>query len=169
MDTMEPESNEDEPLTYRITHPFKFSSDGDLIKCEFVTLKPPTSRQSKHAGFLRQCFMQALREQMNNDKVMAAAERAREVMDNQDPQDPEDETTEDDPTAGHSVVNMVAMAEKVDYTKFLDQGKKLLGSGVMFFNGGTAAKENPIEKMGLWDLEEILGRYIANFINTSPS
>lgn len=161
----EPESKEFE---YRLTSPAKFSQDGDMVNATFVTLKPPSSRQSKFAGALRQGFMQALREQMNNDKIMEAAEAARvdaETLGEEDPQDPGEE--EANPAEGHNVINMVAMSEKVDYPKFIEAGKKLLGSGAMLFNGATQAKENPIEKMDLWDVEEIIGRYIQNFINTS--
>lgn len=163
-----PEINEDQDkFEYKLTSPMKFSNSGSLDDGEFVVLLTPTSRQSKYAGFLRQGFMQALREQMNNDKLMAAAEKAREDAENQDPQDPGD--VEEDLAAGHQVMNMVAMAEKVDYAAFLDAGKKLLSSGAMLFNGAVQAKENPIDKMSLWDLEEILGRYISNFIHTSRS
>lgn len=167
---MEPESESKDEFEYRLTSPVKFSQSGDLVPAEFVLLKAPTSRQAKFAGFLRQCFMQALREQMNNDKLMEAARAAQEAAGAQDPQDPgDDEEQEDDSAEGHNVINMVAMAEKVDYPAFLEAGKKLLASGAMLFNGGTQAKENPIEKMGFWDLEEILGRYIQNFIHTSRS
>lgn len=165
---MEPESDE---LEYRLTGKLSYSAGGDMHPAEFVLLNPPTSRQSKYAGALRQGFMQALREQMNNDKIMAAAEAAREAAnaEDQDPQDPGGEEEEDNPAAGHQVINMVAMAEKVDYPAYLDCGKKLLASGVMLWGGVHQAKESPIEKMSLWDLEEILGRYIQRFINTSRS
>lgn len=165
----EPESESAE-FQYRLTSPMRISKSGDFEPVEFVLLKPPSSHQSKWAGALRQGVMQALREQMNNEKLMAAAEAAQMAAaeeEGEGPQDPEDE--EEDNTEGHKLINMVAMAKDVDYPQWLEAGKKLLGSGVMLFNGGTVAKEHPIGKLGLWDLEEILGRYIQNFINTSPS
>jgi len=160
---------------YKIVYPLRYSVGGDFEPVNFVTFVPPTSKHSKLAGYIRQGFMQAMREQLNNDKVMAAAVEAREAAaaagstPDESPQDHSIDSEEYNPTEGHDVMNMIAMSEKVDYPAYLDVGKKLLASGVMLYNGSVQPIPATIEKMGLWDLEECVGRYIQNFINTSPS
>lgn len=170
----EPES-ETEPesiptqIEYQLTTPVRFHSSaaGGQEEATFVILKAPTSRQSKFAGALRQGFMQAMREQMNNEKLMAAAQAAAKAAREAAGGEDLEEDPQDSEPSGIQVMNTVAMAEKVDYVAFLDAGKKLLASGAMLFNGSVFAKENPIEKMSLLDVEEAIGRYISNFIHTS--
>lgn len=145
---------------YQLQLPIKFAKDGGENEGTFIMLSAPTSRNSKEVGAIRQAFMRALREQLNNDEVIEAAREQREAQ--------EDTEESQESPSGHQVCNMIAMATKVDYSDFLEVGKKLLASGnVAMVNGAVSMKVSLVDRLSLFDLEEMLGEYITNFINTS--
>ena len=175
--TYDDEGNNVTEFEYPLSKKVRFSvvgGSGQFDQAAFITLKAPTSFQSKPCGALRQSFMRAIREQMDGNaelrEAALAASDAAEAPDNEDDEDALDKDPEEEESLaqiGAQICNMVAMSS-VNYDNFLEAGKMLLVSkGVASFNGGSPVKSGRVDDIAFLDLEGMIGCYIKYFINTS--
>ena len=154
---------------------FKFAAGGHEVEVEFMRFNAPTAKDAREAAALRQGLMRGIHEQLEDENVATMVEEAREMLaeeaakKGQSTQGEISMPDEDqDLEMGASFLGAVAMSKTVDYGDFLETFKKLLAGGrIGKLNGVTSPKATTIDKISFWDLENLAGLYVRNFIQDS--
>ena len=131
-------------IQYDLENKFMYSSKGEQVEAQFITLTAPTSKHSHECAALKQAFFRAL------------------------PRDQEsDENVEAKDVSGTEVIILLAISTNVELPDVIEIGKKLLSSGVAMIDGEVKLTMNVINNMYASEFEIILGDYIVNFIIAS--
>lgn len=137
---------------FELTTPIKYHSGGEEVEGTFITLTAPSYKQMDKCIPLKQAFFRAAAS--INDSVEEA---------NVEPNAPAE-------AAGMTPEGLIALfyQSEEDMVKVFLYGVELFkSSGVALVDGSVSMKQLLIEKMSQDDLENMLGRYMINFILAS--
>tara|TARA_Y100000310_G_C20103041_1_gene543645 strand:+ start:39 stop:503 length:465 start_codon:yes stop_codon:yes gene_type:complete len=142
--------------------PLEFSQGGSIETAHFIRIFPPSGKNTGEAGQLKQCFMRALKEQVEDNMTKGLSPEAQDEAE-------EAQAEQNLAEQGQGVCAMVSMSTTVDYPKFLEVGKRFLTMGGVALIGPTdiPLKSGTVEKLTLADLEAVVGGYVAHFISAS--
>ena len=138
-------------IRHTLEVPFQFACKGQMETAEFITLRPPTTRNRRECGALEQAFMRALptSDGLTEDQKDQAKSTSAE------------ESTE--PT-GIETVAMIAMSKNSDLAETMEIARKLFLSDVAYINGDTKVVGNSMDNVSLDDFKELVGKYLVGFI-----
>ena len=136
---------------HELLEPFQYSYKGKPQDAQFITFKAPSSKNLKECSYLKQCFFRAAKE---NESTVNTVNR--------------EEVKEEVEITGETIMMLFNASTTVDLDKVLLTSSSLFVSpGVAMIDGETQLKQTHVENMGLEDLEEVTGKYLANFILAS--
>ena len=125
---------------------------GETQTASFIEMNEPTAGNVAEMAQLRQCFIQAIREQNFEPDPDAPPPKEGAAEEDIDPIE---------------VINLMA-SSSVDLAKMFSAAKKLLLSrGVCFIDGDTKMTATLWDKLSARDVELMVGAYIARFIMPS--
>lgn len=133
-------------LEFHLEEPLEYAHDGDPATTEEITLKAPKTRQRKTVGKLKQYFFRALPKDQTDD-------------DEKKQDQPQDEVE----IKGDEIIFLIAQSD-VDYTDFIEQGRKLMLSGTAEVAPGVPLTDVLIDRMSIDDVDRMIGEYVATFI-----
>jgi len=163
-----------EELEFPLTKSFKYTAaNGTLSEAENITLYAPTGKDAAACSTLRQGFLRAMKESMQDSDLTDAVAEAKEAMDALEEQKLLGEVDADEdvvalpsPLEGGSLfLSGIAMATTVDYAEFLATFRKLLlGGRIAKIDGHTKLLPLHLDNMDYKDLQDLCGVYVRNFI-----
>ncbi len=135
-------------IRHTLEVPFKFVCKGQEELADFITLRPPTTKNRRECGALEQAFMRAL----------PTSDGGAENQDKSEPvEDPK-------PPTGTETIAMIAMSTNSDLGETMEIARKLFLADVAYINGETKVVGNSIDNVGLDDFKELVGKYLVGFI-----
>lgn len=143
-------------IRYTLKKGFEYSHQGEQQTAEFIELNAPTAKNIKEVGQIRQALTTAVREH---------EERSQEEPDEAAPQrDPNEDAPAADPK---DIINVIA-SSSVDLADVYACAKVLLLSkGIAKVGGDEKLTPSLWDSMLAYDVEMMLGTYVANFIMAS--
>ena len=136
-------------IRHTLEVPFKFVCKGQEEIADFITLRPPTTKNRRECGALEQSFMRAL-------PTTSDGETEDQVK-------PEP-TEEPKPPTGTETMAMIAMSTNSDLGETMEIARKLFLADVAYINGETKVVGNSIDNVSLDDFKELVGKYLVGFI-----
>jgi len=135
-------------IRHTLEIPFKFVYKGQEEIAEFITLRPPTTKNRRECGALEQSFMRAL---PTSEGVVEEQIKSEPVEDSK-------------PPTGTETMAMIAMSKNSDLGETMEIARKLFLSDVAYINGETKVVGNSIDNVSLDDFKELVGKYLVGFI-----
>lgn len=133
-------------ITVELRDGFNYTNKGDVHKATFINLTPPAFKQMSYVTPIKQAFTAAISEIQSNQKVKA---------------EPGQEKGEASITASEVVALMHSWSGDMVKVNLWAQG---LFKQCALIEGEVSMTTPLIEKMSMYDFENLLGSYIANFI-----
>lgn len=139
-------------IQFHLKTPISYSNSGEIVDGSFITLKAPSSRNSKECAKLKQAFFRSIDQnaEVDESSKQAAAEGTSE-------------------NSADGVVIMLAMSKDVELDEVMDTARKLFTSGnnIAMVEGEAKLTSPLIDKMTLEDFEQMTGEYMLRFILAS--
>jgi hypothetical protein len=123
--------------------PFDYALRGQNAQAQFITLRPPTSRNYRECAALKQAFFRSVPKD-----VEASASGASGAT-------PE--------VSAKDVVDVIAASKDVAFDDVLDVARRLFTSGVAQVDGETKLTGTLLDVMDQEDFELMLGTYLVHF------
>ena len=137
-------------------NPIDYHVGGDQVEAGFVTLLAPTSKNLAECARIKQGFMRA-----------AVDISERNAKNGEDESDKKDESDSNSMPSGDEVMQMIYISN-VDVTNLLLEFKEML-KNVGLLEGEYKMTSPIINSLSPFDVENLLGEYISNFIAASMS
>lgn len=133
-------------FVYQLIKPIKYAHKGEQQEASFITFSAPSSRNLKECAFLKQCFYRALPKDTGDTKESEGSEEI----------------------SGEAILALMYMSPEVDIDKvFLTASKLFISPNIALIEGQTQLKQSHVDNLSYEDLEEVTGKYLANFILAS--
>lgn len=153
---------------FQLTKPIKYHAKGDEVEGTFITLAPPSYKQMDKCVPIKQAFYRAAFS--IDDGSGKVKEKANTTFDDKTNTSPDDETNtskNDEDMTPEGLVALLYQSDE-DMVKILLYGVELFKSpGIAMLEGSVQVNQLIIQKMSQDDLENMLGRYMVNFILAS--
>jgi len=141
-------------LIYELKKSFKYTpnNSGEQIDAQFIQLNEPSVKNLEYCSVLKQSFMRVITEQdsaheLDNSEIV------------------QDDIAQDDIAMEQKIINSL-YASGVDITKVFVSAKELFRQ-VALVDGEKSLTQPMIDNMSIYDLENMTGLYMANFILAS--
>lgn len=126
---------------------FKYQQDGQNLESNELLLIAPSYKTRKHTNVLKQLFFRAA-------KSFGEANKSKKAG------------NDDDELKAEDIVLMLN-ASSIDMNDVYDAFEKVLLSGHCKIEGEIDLRQHHLDTMDIEDVEEILGRYLADFLLAS--
>ncbi len=137
---------------FELSRPLKYHSGGEEVEGTFITLAPPTYKQMDKCVPLKQAFYRAA-SSITDDAVEAGTETNK--------------SSDDTQLTPDGLISLFYQSDE-DMVKIVLYGVELFKSpGIAMVDGAANITQLLIEQMSQDDLENMLGRYMVNFILAS--
>ncbi len=136
--------------------PITYHAGSDEVEAGFVTLLAPTSKNLAECGRIKQGFMRA-----------AVDISERNSKNGSDDSDKKEDSDDGSMPSGEEVMQMIYISN-VDVTNLLLEFREML-KNVGLLEGEYKMTSPIISSLSPFDIENLLGEYIANFIAASMS
>lgn len=138
-----------ESYNHELVNKFNYGDKGNLAEAQFITFNAPTSKTLVLCSKLKQFFYQSMPKQDSSVQVDTSEVKEVEID-------------------GDSIMMMIASSKEVDLGEVLLTAKELFKNEEIAQLDGEQKLTVPIlDSLDNDELEEMVGRYLANFILAS--